>query len=317
MSWDRDPLLAKARLFFGRAIETQRDDPAFGLWCSLGLELLARAALASISPTLLAEPHSQHINLLHVVHREAGAQSPKSIAATTVFELCHKIFPVFSDDDLKVARALLNRRNEELHSGTAAFDTYTPSQWLVRFYHASQSLCTVLGETLDSLLGDEETRHAERLISENRRELQKRVLGTIEEKKRNFAAKPAADQQEALARARQHVEVLSYRRHHKVTCPACQGDASLQGVPFGREHTTIDPSGDIVIRQSISPNGLSCEACGLSLVTYGEVEIAGLADPYTRATRSSPEDYYGLISPDDLDSHVENYLRDREEYDNE
>ena len=93
--------------------------------------------------------------------------------------------------------------------------------------------------------------------------------------------------------------------------------ASVQGVPFGREHTILDRSGEIVVWQSISPTGLSCEACGLAFGTYAEIEMPGLADPYTRTTRWSPEDYYGLISPDDLDSHVENYLRDREEYDNE
>ena len=52
MSWERDPLWAKARLFFQHAFNTQRDDPTFGLWCSLGLELLARAALA------VREPHT-------------------------------------------------------------------------------------------------------------------------------------------------------------------------------------------------------------------------------------------------------------------
>jgi hypothetical protein len=74
MSWDRDPIWAKARLFFARAFDTQRENPAFGLWCSLGLELLARTALASISPTLLAEPHPEHKNLLHVIHKESEIQ---------------------------------------------------------------------------------------------------------------------------------------------------------------------------------------------------------------------------------------------------
>src|SRR5713101_2698481 len=41
MSWERDPLWAKARLYFERAFELPRDDPRFGLWCSLALELLA------------------------------------------------------------------------------------------------------------------------------------------------------------------------------------------------------------------------------------------------------------------------------------
>jgi hypothetical protein len=59
MSWERDPLWAKTKLFFERAFNEPREDPIFGLWCSLGLELLGRAALSSISPTLLAEPDKE------------------------------------------------------------------------------------------------------------------------------------------------------------------------------------------------------------------------------------------------------------------
>ena len=76
MSWERDPLWAKARLFFGRAFDEPRDDPRFGLWCSLGLELLARAALASISPTLLAAPENTHRYLLHALGRALLTEIP-------------------------------------------------------------------------------------------------------------------------------------------------------------------------------------------------------------------------------------------------
>src|ERR1035438_5591571 len=101
MSWERDPLWAKSRLFFERALNTRREDPAFGLWCSLGLELLARAALASISPALLAEPDREHKNLLHAIHRQFEIPQPKSINASLVFQLCAKIFPTFTSEDSK------------------------------------------------------------------------------------------------------------------------------------------------------------------------------------------------------------------------
>ena len=81
MSWERDPLFAKSRLFFGRAFDLPRDDPQFGLWCAFGLELLARAALASVSPTLLAEPDDDHKHLLHSLGRGAERSSGKSIGS--------------------------------------------------------------------------------------------------------------------------------------------------------------------------------------------------------------------------------------------
>jgi hypothetical protein len=75
---------------------------------------------------------------------------------------------------------------------------------------------------------------------------------------------------------------------------------------------------EIVVRQAVSPSDFSCSACGLKLSTYAELEMAALGEPYTRTTRSSPEQYYGLINPNELDSYVEDYLRDQySEYDNE
>ncbi len=127
MSWEHDPLWAKSRLYFEHAFRESREDPRFGLWCSLALELLGRAALASVSPTLLAEPDREHKYLLHALNRGSGDR--RSIKAVQVFALCRKLFPVFSDEDLKAAIALINRRNDELHSGSAAFDEY-PSKYM-------------------------------------------------------------------------------------------------------------------------------------------------------------------------------------------
>ena len=102
MSWEKDPLWTKSRLFFQYALDTERDDPRFGLWCSIALELLARAALASISPTLLALPDYNHKYLLHALRKESEVLFPKSIPASLVFDLCKQIFPNFSEEDCKI-----------------------------------------------------------------------------------------------------------------------------------------------------------------------------------------------------------------------
>jgi hypothetical protein len=317
MSWERDPLWAKARLFFGRAVNTPRDDPTFGLWCSLGLELLARAALASVSPTLLAQPDPAQRNLLHVVHRESEIPFPKSISASVVFDLCRKIFPAFSKEDRKVASALLHLRNEEVHSGAAAFDQYSPSHWLIGFYHACQSLSTVLGETLAELFGEDEAKFAERLLAENRDNLRNTVLTAIAAYKKVFSTRDPGEQKALRAQAEELAGELSAKRHHRVVCPSCGCTATLQGTPFGKEHVTHEEEGAIVVRQAVSPTDFSCSACGLKLSTYAEVETAGLGEHYTRTTTYSPEDYYGLINPDDLDSYLASQAEDVLEFDNE
>jgi hypothetical protein len=317
MSWERDPLWAKARLFFQHALNTQRDDATFGLWCSIGLEMLARATLASVSPTLLAQPDNEQKNLLHVVHKESELLFPKSIAATQVFELCRRMFPVFSEEDRKVAFALLNQRNAELHSGAAAFEEYRSSQWLAGFYHACRSLTTVLEESLEDLFGAQEAKFAEEMLAENRDNVKKEVLSAIAAHKRVFEAKQPDEQEAAKLEAEELGQKLSTQRHHRVTCPACGCTATVQGRPFGKEHVTHEESGEIVVRQAVSPTEFSCHTCGLTLATYAQLETAGLGDHYTRMTTYSAEEYYGLINPDDLESYLESQVGDFREYDNE
>jgi len=321
MSWERDPLLAKARLFFQHAFNTQRDDASFGLWCSLGLELLARATLASVSPTLLAQPDNEQKNLLHVVHKESELAFPKSIAAIQVFDLCKRMFPVFSEEDRKVTLALLNRRNAELHSGAAAFEEYRSSQWLAGFYHACRSLATALEESLEDLFGEQEAKFAEEVLAENRDNVKKEVLSAIAAHKRVFETKQQDEQETAKLEAEKLGQELSTKRHHRVTCPACGCTATVQGRPFGKEHVTHDESGEIIVKQAVSPTEFSCPACGLKLATYAQLETAGLGDHYTRKTTYSAAEYYGLIEPDDLDSYLAEYLasqaEDFREYDNE
>ena len=317
MSWDRDPLWAKAKLFFQHAFNTDRDDPVFGLWCSLGLELLARAALASVSPTLLALPERDQRNLLHVVHPESELLFPKSISATLVFDLCGRMFPAFSEDDRKVASALLNRRNAELHSGAAAFHEYKPSQWLAGFYHACQSLATVLGESLEDLFGESEAKFAQDLLAENRENIKQKVLSAIAAHKKVFEGKEEDLQDAARTAAAELGEELSTQRHHRVVCPACGCIATVQGRLFGKEHVTHGDDDEIVVKQAVSPTEFSCSACGLHLASFAELETAGVADHYTRTTIFSADEYYGLIYPDDVDSYLAEQSGDFMEYDNE
>lgn len=316
MSWNRDPLWAKARLFFQHAFDTERDDPTFGLWCSFGLELLARAAVASVSPALLAQPDNDQRNLLHVVHAGSELAFPKSTPAAQVIGLCGRLFVEFSEEDEKTAKALFNQRNAELHSGAAAFEDYRPSQWLTGFYHACSSLAVILGESLDTLFGKDEAEFAEAVLAEDRANVKKEVLSSISAHKKVFEELGAGEQATRKVKAEERGRELATQRHHRVTCPACGCIATVQGRPFGKEHVTHEESGDIIVRQAVSPTDFSCFACGLAFTTYAQLEVAGLADHYTRTTTYSPEDYYGLVDPDqfDFDSLRAEDLR---EYDNE
>ena len=164
MSWDRESLWAKSRLYFERAFETDREDETFGLWCAMGLELLARSAIAKFSPTLLAEPDKDHKYLLIALDLGSAKVSRRSIATNQVLSLCKTLIPDFTEDEVKLASALTGRRNEELHSGSAAFMEYSTQQWIAGFYKCCKILAESQEESLTSLFGDEEAKVAEGLL---------------------------------------------------------------------------------------------------------------------------------------------------------
>jgi len=319
MSWERDPLWAKARLFFERAFDEATEEPLFGLWCSLGLELLARAAIASISPALLAEPDRDHRFLLHALKRGSERITPQSIGTVQVFNLCRTLFDDFSKDDLTAAVALVNRRNQELHTGAAAFDEYPEKLWLPDFFRACRSLTKVQGETLESLFGQDEAKFASEILDETNKEVRQKVLNLIAAHQKVFDAKSPDEKTTASAKAKAESDQLAHLRHHRVTCPSCNSDATVQGEPFGPEHVAHQ-DGEILVRRTVSPRSFSCSACGLKLQGYAELDAAQLGGQYTRRTTFSPQEYYGMIDPesDDMSEVINKYLADMaDEYDND
>lgn len=77
---------------------------------------------------------------------------------------------------------------------------------------------------------------------------------------------------------------------------------------------------EIKVQQPVSPRSFACQACGLKLEGYAELDAAQLGGQYTRTKHYSPEDYYGLVDAEHFDpsNYVERYLEDlASEYDNE
>ncbi len=314
MSWEHDPLWAKAQLYFERAFNESRDTPEFGIWCSLGLELLARSTIASVSPALLALPDNDQKHLLHALGLSTE-RVPKSLGTARVLALCEKLFPEFTKDDLTASAALINRRNEELHSGAATFDAYRPSEWLTGFYRACRALCAAMGHSLVDLFGQDEADVADGILAEDRTGTRQRVQRAIASHRQVFEDKSPKDREAARERAAELGEQLAHERHHRVNCPVCGCVASVEGKTFGRELVSHD-DGEIIGRQAVAPTSFSCSACELKLTSYAELEEAALGGHYTRTTTYSPEEYYGLVDPGNID--IQEYLADMyDEYDNE
>ncbi|HEU4670121.1 MAG TPA: hypothetical protein VFR91_05415 [Dyella sp.] len=280
-----------------RAAEQDRESNTFGLWASMGLELLARAALSKISPTLLAEPDKEQRNILHALGYGSGS-SPKSIATMQVLMLCRSLIPEFTEDEFKSASSLVSRRNDELHTGTAAFQEYPMQNWLPGFYRCCKVLSEFQGESLKTLLGDDEAAAAEHSLQSAEESTLGVVKSQIAAHRRVFQSKDAGEQQSLAKEAQKKSDALAHSGHHRVSCPACRSTATVQGDVYGGERVEHHDR-TITIRQSVVPTRFCCLACGLKLTGYGELHAAGVADHYTQRREYTPEEYYGLVDPSD------------------
>lgn len=301
MSWEREPLWTKSKLFFEKAYTEVREEPYFGLWCAMGLELLARSAVSKVSPTLLAEPDKDQQNILHALNLGSAKTQRKSIATNQVLSLCQTLITDFTETELKIGSAIINRRNEEVHSGGAAFSEYPTQQWIGGFYKCCKILAEFQGESLNSLFGDEIQKEAELILTEVEQEVLGKTKSTIAAHKKVFEAKEGAEKTYLASEAEKKGEMLSHKGHHRVKCPACESVATVQGESYGKEiveHT----DGEIIVRQSVLPTKFSCPACELKLVGYGALKAAELADHFTHRSNYTPEDYYDMINPSDYEA---------------
>ncbi|MGB1800545.1 MAG: hypothetical protein ACPHLK_06920 [Gammaproteobacteria bacterium] len=312
MSWDRESLWTKSRLYFERAFECDRENDIFGLWCAMGLELLARSAIANFSPTLLAEPDKEHKYLLIALELGSAKVSRRSIATNQVLSLCKTLIPDFTEDEVKLASALTGRRNEELHSGSAAFQEYSTQQWIAGFYKCCKILAESQEENLTSLFGDDEAQVAEGVIAEVAEEVKSKVQSTIAAYRKVFIEKEETERNHLKERAEELGQSLSHKKHHRVNCPACGCIATVQGDTYGQEQIE-NKDDEIIVRQSVIPTRFSCSACGLKLNGYGELSSANVADHFTHRTHYIPEEFYDLVDPHDSEA-MESYAEDHGYY---
>jgi hypothetical protein len=306
MSWEREPLFTKSKLFFEKGFDEDKESPFFGLWCAMGLELLTRSAVASVSPTLLADPDPSHQNLLHALNLGSLKSKRKSLITVQVLSLCQTLITEFTEYHFKISSAIINQRNEELHTGSAAFDDYPTSQWIGGFYKCCKILSEFQGESLNSLLGDEIEKEANIILTEVQEEVIGKTNSLVAAHKKVFENKTTEDQINLKVESEKNSEKLAYRGHHKVDCPSCDSLATIIGEPYGKDN--IEAKDDaIIVRQSILPTKFHCIACELKINGYNALTAANLSNHYTRRTTYSPEQYFDMISPLDYDTISEKF----------
>lgn len=297
MSWKYEDLWLKAKLYMARASAVGPDDELFPFWSSLALEFLARASLAKVHPSLLADPSQGGTSVMYacgLVNPGSKPHSPKSIPAHTVFERCKAAVPGFTAEHEATCLALSEKRNSELHTGEPAFVGYQTSEWQAKFYRVCKLLVAQQGEKLESLLGDVGlTKAAEEMIAaEDRTEVRnaKKAVGIA---KATFEKldKEEQDAKRIASRPSPYLPTGSLTRD----CPACAAVGILVGSSIHVAESRLEDD-YIVSDVTYLPASFRCASCGLLLQKYAQLDAVGLGGQFVAQESQEASEYYGTSS---------------------
>lgn len=310
--WSHESLWQKAKLYAQRAIDEDREGPLFPLWATLALEFTARAALAKVHPSLLADPRDGE-NVLHACGFEV--KNPRSVPAKTVFSRCRRVCPEFTEADQKMAMFLTELRNQELHTGTPAFAGLSTGAWLASYYRLCRKLLSVQGKTLEELFGKEEGTVAIEMIKAIEEQTLTKVKQAIATCQKQFQSLPEADQKRLLEEgSKKATEKWGSSRFSQTrACPSCGGKAVIDGekVKEGRHRLEHD---EVAQEIAILPTSFECFACGLSLQRHAELHAADLGGHYTVTEYFDPVEYFNIdvkeLASEYVDEHFDKMMED-------
>jgi hypothetical protein len=294
--WSEEALFAKALIYVGQMESHPLDEWKFGFWSALSLELLARAALAHISPVLLAEMKNWR-NLTHALGHAPTAKkySPISISTTEVFARLAELVPAFTEQVAGFCTTHSGRRNSELHSGELAFTSLGTSHWLPRFHLACKILLESMGKDLSDFVEDAKT--AQEMIDSLEVAAVKAVKQDVSEHREAWSKKTDEERGQATARASAWA---TRKTGHRVTCPACGSQALVWGKASGAVSRIFNDE-EVIERQTMLPSTFECIACGLHILGLSKLSACGLGDAFTAKSTYPVAEFFGLYTEDDLE----------------
>lgn len=294
-AWVADSLYAKSLTYIEQMEKNIAEDWQYGLWSALSLELLARAALSNFSPVLLADSK----NWRNITFALGGAPtakkfSPVSISTKEVLARLTELLPNFTEEIAGFCSKHTENRNAELHSGEVIFGKCGTSDWLPKFYQASEVLLKSMGKSLADFVKDH--KHAESLIESISDAAAKSVTQDISAHSKVWSNKSLEEKDEAVLQA---TAWATRQSGHRVSCPACKSTALLHGSPIGAVSTKIEED-EVIQRQSMLPSSFECIACGLKISGFSKLSACGLGNAFSEKTVYTAAEFFDLYTEYDL-----------------
>lgn len=285
--WNYEPLWQKSKLYIDRALAENRDNNLFPFWAALALEFLARATLARIHPALLAEPDC----ILHAFGYNAG-KPPKSIMAKTLFARCQTVVPHFGQEEVNACMSVIDRRNEELHTGNLSFDSFPTAIWLPEYYRVCSLLLSFQGKNLTDFLGEDEAEAAGKMIRSAEEQVIGKVQKAIDQKKAEFEGLDADEQSNRRQLAELAATNPTDHSARVVQCPACEAKAVITGERVSAAEPRIHEG---LMHQDVAflPVSFLCPSCGLTLSGHAFLHAAKMGGQYSVTETWDPVEYYG------------------------
>ena len=300
---DKESLLCKSKVYIQRALhcKDEGDLDQYQLWSSLALELLGKAALSAIHPSLIVDP--THYQSLFAASRINLSPDIKTITANTLFHRLAHLSPEFDKNVKKFCDVLSQRRNAELHSGETPFQAMGLAAWERQYWYAAQLILKMSESSLDKWLGADQAKAPKTIIRQAREATMEAVRQRIEYSTRDFKEQKKSVREQVFAEA----EGKSAFHYHGLfneegaaawesRCPACRGKAFMTGRMYKEAFikTIFEEEGlwDVVEKTFLAEE-FHCPVCKLHLSSRAEIKAAGLGVEHReiveRAAEYEPE----------------------------
>lgn len=279
--YDHEALWLKAQLFLNRAMDEQDPRPfdEQALWAALALELLAKAALARVSPLLIAEPSQDGTNLLIASGLIEGDARFTSVSAKTLYIRCHRAFKPFNESEaLKITHA----RNEYLHGSTAGFTSIPAEAWWPRYWAQAIILISALNSEVEDLVGFDRKSTVEKHLAQNQKNIEHRTEMLINHARQRVDQWKAGTLPAKVAAQWAPGEAISGSGKYssRAECPACDSMGIIEGeeAEFVEAHYNqiSDDDYEIIVELRATADAFLCGNCGLFLDSYELIEEANM-----------------------------------------
>ncbi|MFE4198103.1 hypothetical protein ACFRJ9_19790 [Paenarthrobacter sp. NPDC056912] len=285
LAYDPEAIWLKAKLFISRTLDD--DERSFDervLWASLALELLAKSALARISPILIADPTEDGRNILAAAGLgEVGTQFT-SVRASTIFARCKRVFPPFNADD---ALSLSKSRNEYVHGGGIGFGSVRPDKLWPTFWSLASTLIDAQDRSIEDLVGPSREAVVNAYLEQNNQYLDQRLQSLLSRAKQRYLQKGQGNLPEKVQNQWRSEGQLSPQLPYSTyeDCPACGNPGLLEAHDAYNQRVDgyFDASSGDEDSWGVADAAseyFSCQACQLVLDQFELIERSSLPDSF-------------------------------------